>query len=228
MTAKIAIVLSGCGVYDGSEIHEASAACVAISRAGLQPVFYSVDQPQHHQINHITGENDENSRRNVLVESARIARGSVQKISELTVEAVDAVVFPGGFGAAKNLSSFATNPEPTVDPEVARVLREFVSAGKPLGLCCIAPILAALVLSKEDGIPIKVTLGQRSGEGWPYAATIDKAIEFGAEHEEKTVEEVCIDEERKIVTTPAFMFDAEFHQVHDGVSSMIQAVIDLI
>lgn len=228
MADKIAVVLSGCGVFDGTEVHEASAACVSISRAGKQPIFYSIDKTHHHEVNHLTGQNDDATQRNVMVESSRIARGVVHELSELTTDSVEAVIFPGGFGAAKNLSTFATSPEPTVDAEVARVLRDFVAAGKPIGLCCIAPILAALILAKEDGIPIKITLGLKAGEGWPYAATIDKAIEFGVQHEEKAVDEICIDEERKIVTTPAFMFDAEFCQVYDGVAKMIEAVLGLI
>ena len=111
---------------------------------------------------------------------------------------------------------------------MARVIRQFIDAGKPIGLCCIAPIIAAIVLSKEDNKKVKMTLGKRSGEGWPYAATIDKAIEFGVEHEEKNVNEICIDEENKIVTTPAYMFDGQFHEIHDGVSKMIEATLALI
>ena len=134
----------------------------------------------------------------------------------------------GGFGAAKNLCTFAISAEPAVEDEMARVIRQFIDAGKPIGLCCIAPIIAAIVLSKEDNKKVKMTLGKRSGEGWPYAATIDKAIEFGVEHEEKNVNEICIDEENKIVTTPAYMFDGQFHEIHDGVSKMIEATLALI
>lgn len=228
MTDKIALVLSGCGVYDGSEVHEASAACVAISRAGKKVVFYAPDKSHHHLVNHITGAADEGDSRKVRIEAARIARGEVKSLNELTVDAVDAVIFPGGFGAAKNLSSFATSAEPQVDEEVARVLRQFVAAGKPMGLCCIAPILAALVLSKDDGMKIKMTLGKAGGEGWPYAATIDKAIEFGVDHQELEVDAICVDEEHKIVTTPAYMYDAEFHQIHDGVAKMVETVIGML
>ena len=228
MTDKVAVVLSGCGVYDGSEVHEASAACVAISRAGKEVVFYAPNKTHHHEVNHITGEDDSSTNRNVMVEAGRIARGKVHCLSELTVDSVDAVIFPGGFGAAKNLCTFATSAEPEVDAEVARVLREFVAAGKPLGLCCIAPILVALVLAKEDGANVKLTLGKRTGEGWPYAATIDKAVELGVDHVEMEVNQICVDEERKIVTTPAYMYDAEFHQVFDGVAEMVQSVLAMV
>lgn len=206
-------------------MHEASAACVAISRAGKTVVFYAPDKTQHHEVNHLSGEDDSSTSRNVRIEAGRIARGKVAPLSELTTESVDAVIFPGGFGAAKNLCTFATSAEPTVDEDVARVLREFVAAGKPLGLCCIAPILAALVLAKEDGINVKMTLGKRTGDGWPYAATIDKAVDCGVDHVEMGVDEICIDEERNIVTTPAYMFDGQFHEIHDGVAKMVNAVL---
>jgi len=228
MTEKIAVILSGCGVYDGSEVHEASAACAAISRAGKKAVFYAPDKNQFHLVNHVTAADDSETKRNVLIESARIARGHVEPLSKLTFEDVDAVIIPGGFGAAKNLCSFATSSEPEVDEDVARILRECVANGKPIGLCCIAPILAALVLAKEDGMSLKMTLGRRTGEGWPYAATIDKAVEFGVTHEEMDVEDICVDETNKIVTSPAFMYDAQFHQVHDGVTKMVESVIGMI
>lgn len=228
MTDKIAVILSGCGVYDGSEVHEASAACTAISRAGKKIAFYAPDKDQFHMVNHVTSEDDTDAKRNVLVESARIARGTVLPLNELKIEDVDAVIIPGGFGAAKNLCSFATSSEPQVDEDVARILRECVANNKPMGLCCIAPILAALVLAKEDGLSLKMTLGRRTGEGWPYAATIDKAVEFGITHVEMDVEEVCIDEANKIVTSPAFMYDAQFHQVHDGIAKMVESVIGML
>jgi len=138
------------------------------------------------------------------------------------------VVFPGGFGAAKNLSSFAHSAEPSVNDEVKQVIRSIHEANKPIALCCISPILIALVLCKEDGKKVKLTLGQRSGKGWPYSATIDKAKEFGAEVVEMNVDEVCVDEENKIVTSPAFMYEASFSEVFDGVSKMIESLVALI
>lgn len=228
MTDKVAIILSGCGVFDGSEIHEASAACGAVTRSGKKVVFYAPDKTLHHEINHISGESNDDTSRNVRIESGRIARGKVNPLADLKVDDVDAVIIPGGFGAAKNLSTFATSAEPNVDEDMARVLREFHSAGKPIALCCIAPIVAALVLAKEDGKKIKITLGQRSGEGWPYAQTIDKAIEFGVEHEALNVDGVCVDEDNKLVTTPAYMFDGDFHEIHDGVAKMVEAALAMI
>jgi len=175
----------------------------------------------------LTGE-DDTTTRNVRIESGRIARGKVYPLADLKPIDVDAVIIPGGFGAAKNLSTFATSAEPVVDEELARVIREFVKAGKPIGLCCIAPIIAAIVLAKENGKKIKLTLGQSSGEGWPYAATIDKAIEFGVEHQPKNVDEICVDEEYKLVTTPAYMYDGQFHEIFDGVAKMVEQTLALI
>ena len=149
-------------------------------------------------------------------------------LTDFKAEDVDAVVFPGGFGAAKNLSSFAHSAEPSVDPTVAKVIRECAEAGKPMAFCCIAPILLALVLCKEDGKKVKLTLGMKSGKGWPYAATIDKAEEFGAEVVEMSVEDVCVDEDHKIITSPAFMYEGKFHEIFDGISKMIESLIALI
>ena len=141
---------------------------------------------------------------------------------------IAAVIFPGGFGAAKNLCTFAVASDPEVDEEVKRVLLEFHGAGKPIGMCCISPIIAAMVFSD----PVKLTLGRREtkdGETgkWPYATTIDKAEEFGANMVECGVDEVCVDEENKIVTTPAFMYEGEFHEIHDGINKMVNTLLGM-
>ena len=176
---KVAVVLSGSGVYDGTEIHEAAACFAALTRQGATPVAYSIDKAQHHAIAHNSGAGNSSNmslvlnsfarhpprflwykilqllelpdQRNVLIESARISRGAVEKLSDLKATSdIDAVVFPGGFGAAKNLSDFAfKGTDMTVDPEVERVLKEFNKSGKPIALCCIAPILAAKVLGSQ-------------------------------------------------------------------------------
>jgi enhancing lycopene biosynthesis protein 2 len=143
MPNKVALVLSGCGVYDGTEVHEASACLVHLSRGGATVSMFAPDVAQMHVIDHTKGE-PLAQERNVLVESARIARGKVAPLASLNAGDFDAVVFPGGFGAAKNLSDFAVKgPELTLIPDVTRVLTEFHAAQKPIGLCCIAPILAA-------------------------------------------------------------------------------------
>lgn len=223
---KVAVVLSGCGVYDGSEIHEASACFAALSRHGATPIAYSLDKEQHHVIAHNSGQ-EQSEKRNALIESARIARGSVEQLSSLKAESsIDAIVFPGGFGAAKNFSDFAfKGTDMEVDSEVERVLKEFRDSGKPIALCCIAPLLAAKVLGSQGP---KLTMGRKGEEAeWPYGGAIDAAKSFGADMVEMDVSEVLVDEANKIVTTPAYMYNGKFHEIQDGVSNMITELMKL-
>ncbi|KAF5903104.1 ES1 protein, mitochondrial-like, partial [Clarias magur] len=176
------MVLSGCGVYDGTEIHEASAILVHLSRGGAQVQMYAPDITQMHVIDHSKGQPSEESR-NVLAESARIARGNITDLAKLSASNHDAVIFPGGFGAAKNLSTFAVDGKDcTVNKEVERVLKDFHKAGKPIGLCCISPVLAAKVLPR-----VEVTVGHEEEEGgkWPYAGTAQAITALGAKHKIK-------------------------------------------
>ncbi|XP_046902491.1 glutamine amidotransferase-like class 1 domain-containing protein 3, mitochondrial [Hypomesus transpacificus] len=184
--AKVAVVLSGCGVYDGTEIHEASAILVHLSRGGAEVQMYAPDVSQMHVIDHSKGQPAEESR-NVLTESARIARGNITDLAKLSVTNHDAVIFPGGFGAAKNLSSFAVDgADFKVNQDVERVVKEFHKAGKPIGLCCIAPVLAAKLLPG-----VEVTVGHEEEEEgrWPYAGTAQAVKALGATH---CVKEVTI------------------------------------
>jgi len=223
--SEVAVVLSGCGVFDGTEVHEISAVCAALSRAGKNMVFFAPDKPLFHEVNHVNGQ-DGATERNCLIESARIARGKVAPVSELKASDFAAVVFPGGFGAAKNLSNFATSSDPSVDEEVARVISEFHAEKKPMAFCCIAPVLVALVLGK-GGTKVKLTLG-KTGEKWPYGGTIEKVTELGCECVEMEVSEVCVDEENKIVSSPAFMYDGAFHEIQDGVSKMVDELVKIV
>jgi len=226
INSKIAVVLSGCGVYDGTEVHEAAAALAALSRAGAEVTMYAPDIDQAHVVDHTKGAEMEHPR-NVMVESARIARGAVKPLTELNPEDADAVVFPGGFGAAKNLSDFGfKGADMTVSSEADRIISGFHSAGKPMALCCIAPILAAKVLG--DKAPT-LTLGSTGSEAdWPYQGSIEAAKSFGANMEEKGVGEVTVDTENKIVTTPAYMFNGKFHEIQDGVTAMITELMKLL
>jgi len=223
---KIAVILSGCGVYDGTEIHEAAATTAALSRAGAEIEFFAPDKEMAHTIDHTKGAEMDQTR-NVLSESARITRGPIQPLALLTTDMADAVVFPGGFGAAKNLSDFGfKGADMSVDSEVERVITTFHEAGKPLGLCCIAPILAAKVLGDKG---VTLTLGNQGDEAdWPYQGAIEVAKGFGANMELKDVDELSIDCENKIVTSPAFMFNGKFHEIQDGVSSMVNKVLELV
>ncbi|XP_066988922.1 glutamine amidotransferase-like class 1 domain-containing protein 3, mitochondrial [Macrobrachium rosenbergii] len=224
----VAVVLSGSGVYDGAEIHEASAALVALTRAGATVQCYAPNVPQMHTIDHTKGAPDESQSRNVMVESARIARGNIKPLDELSSGAADAVFFPGGFGAAKNLSDFAVKgADMTVIADVERVIKDFHSTKKPIGFCCIAPMLAAKVLGNSG---VSITLGKSDdGSGkWPYAGSIEAAKSLGATAVEKAVNEVHIDEANQVVTSPAFMYEGQFHEIHDGVAKAINALLGLV
>jgi len=223
---KIAVVLSGCGVYDGTEVHEAAAALAALTRAGAEVEMFAPDVEQAHVVNHRSGEEME-QKRSVMVESARIARGQVSSLTALAAEEFEAVVLPGGFGAAKNLSDYGMKGQDmSVNDQVERVIVEFHSAGKPLGLCCIAPIIVAKVLGDKNPL---LTLGcAGDGAEWPYQEAIEVARGLGGNMQEKNVGEVCVDTENKIVTTPAYMYSGKFHEIQDGVSSMINELIKLL
>lgn len=218
----IAVVLSGCGRGDGSEIHESVSCLIHLSRHGLAYKCFAPDKTQSDVINHATGKPSSDTR-NVLVESARISRGDISPLASLDPNGFDAVVFPGGFGAAKNLSSFAKDgPNCAVDPDVERVIREFKAQKKPIGLCCIAPVLAARVLGTKAGGPgCQVTIGTDSG-------TADAIRAMGATNVAKPVTEAVADEVNRIATTPAYMCDASIHEVFVGIGKMIDATVAMI
>jgi len=213
---KIAVVLSGCGVFDGAEIHEATLTLLAIDRQGALYECYAPNIDQAHVVNHISGD-EMPEKRNVLIEAARIARGQIKDLKDFDAAQVDAVVFPGGFGAAKNLSSFAFDgPGCSVQEDVARVLTDMAAAKKPIGALCIAPATVAKVL---DGAT--VTIGQDAGTA--------QAIEtMGGKHEKTTHGEIVVDEELKLVTTPCYMLDATISQIADGADNTVKAVIERI
>jgi len=216
MTKPIfAVVLSGCGVYDGSEIHEAVLTLLAIDRNGGTAQCYAPDIAQRDVINHLTGQPAAESR-NVLVEAARIARGKIKPLSGFDAAGADALIFPGGFGAAKNLSSFAIDgPECTVEADVARAVKAMVAAGKPVGALCIAPAILARVL---DGV--EVTIGSD-------AATAAALEQMGAKHRDTGHSEVVVDAARKVATTPCYMLDATLGQIADGADAVVKALLKL-
>ncbi|XP_036430183.1 glutamine amidotransferase-like class 1 domain-containing protein 3A, mitochondrial [Colossoma macropomum] len=224
-SAKVAVVLSGCGVYDGTEIHEASAILVHLSREGAEVQMFAPDVTQMHVIDHGKGQPAEKESRNVLAESARIARGNVTDLANLNASNHDAVIFPGGFGAAKNLSTFAVDGKDcSVNKEVERILKDFHKAGKPIGLCCIAPVLAAKVL---PGVEVTVGHEEEQGGKWPYAGTAQAISALGAQHKIKEVTEAHVDPKNKVVTSPAFMCDTKLHHIFDGIGAMVRDVLKL-
>ncbi len=215
-SVKIGVVLSGCGVYDGAEIHESVLTLLAISRQGAEAVCYAPNIPQHHVVNHLNGE-ESGETRNVLVESARIARGKIRDLAAFDVAEVDALVFPGGFGAAKNLSSFAFDGAGcTVHPLVAAAINATVAAGKPVGALCIAPALLAKVLGSVD-----LTIGQDDGTAGALEA-------LGARHIKTHAAEVVVDREKRVVTTPCYMLDSSIAQIADGADNAIRAILELV
>ncbi|KAF7668197.1 hypothetical protein LDENG_00030160 [Lucifuga dentata] len=223
MAKRVAVVLAGCGVYDGSEIHEASAVLVHLSRGGASVKMFAPNIDQMHVVDHLKGAPAE-EKRNVLVESARLARGNIQALSELSVKEHDAVIFPGGFGAAKNLCTWAVQGKDcSVNAEVKATLQAFHSEGKPIGLCCISPVLAAKVFPGCE-----VTVGLEKDDKYPDTAGTAAAItELGCKHVNKSVSESHVDEKNKLVTTSAFMCNAPIHDVFDGIGAMVRDVLKL-
>ncbi|ADR18656.1 isoprenoid biosynthesis glyoxalase ElbB [Calditerrivibrio nitroreducens] len=218
---KVAVVLSGCGVYDGSEIHEAVLTMYFLDKYGAELVMAAPDIPQYHVVNHLTGEEAKGETRNVLVESARIARGNIKNLKDLNVSEVDAVVFPGGFGAAKNLTTFAFDgADCKIDPEVARVVQETVKAKKPLAAVCISPVLLAKALSGLKIDP-KLTIGTDTG----VASAIEK---LGGKHISCPVKEAVVDKENKIITTPAYMLGKSISEVATGIEDMVKKLFEML
>ena len=215
---KVAVILAGCGVYDGAEIHESVLTLLALDRAHAEIICTAPDRPQLQVINHLTGQPAPGQTRNILVEAARIARGKIIPLSKLKIADVDAIIVPGGFGAAKNLCDFAIAGENfEVDPEVERVLLEAHRAGKPLGLICIAPALAARLFGSEK---VEFTIGNDAGT----ATALQKC---GAKHVNCNVHDIVVDRRLKIVTTPAYMLAQKITEAEDGINKLVQAVLEM-
>ena len=227
---NVAVVLSGNGVYDGSECTEAIATLVHLSRAGVNVQCFAPNVEQMHAVDHTSGSLHDKTR-NVLEESARLARGNIKALSDLSAfnEDFNAVVFPGGFGAAKNLSTWAIDgPKATVQEDVKKVIVDFHASGKPIGACCIAPTLIALALPNEG---IKMTVGMEEGAdgtAWPYAGTATQIKELGVGHVPCEVGEVVVDADHKIVTSPAYMYEGKPHEIFDSVGKMVEGVLMLL
>lgn len=214
---KVAVVLSGCGVFDGAEIHESVCTLLSLDRHGASYQCFAPDVDQAHVINHLKGEVAEGESRNVLVEAARIARGNVLPLSEYNVENFDALVFPGGFGAAKNLSTFAFDgAECTVNSDVERAVKDTVAASKPIAALCIAPAFIAKLL---DGV--EVTIGQDEG-------TANAISAMGAKHAATGHGGVVIDPKYKLVTAPCYMLESTISQIADGANAAIEALLAIV
>lgn len=217
MNKKVAVILSGCGVYDGSEIYESVITLLRLDQRGAQVQCFAPDIAQHHVIDHRTGEEMPESR-NVLTEAARLARGNIRDLAEARAEDFDALIIPGGFGAAKNLSDFASQGAAcTVLPQVLDVARAFAQAGKPIGMMCIAPTMAAQVFGKG----VICTLGHDED---PAAAAVR---EMGADHQPCEVSEIVEDHRHKLVTTPAYMLAQSISEAAAGIYKLVDRVLEL-
>ena len=215
--SKIGIVLSGCGVNDGSEIHEAVITMLELDKAGADMLLMAPNIDQLHVINHATGEEMDDSR-NVLVESARISRGNIEDIAVVTSENVDALIFPGGFGVAKNLSDYAmAGVECSVNPDVLRLSREVHNEGKPIGAICIAPAIMATILSGETELTV--------GFDEQTASDIDA---MGAKHVLCPVDEIVVDKEKKVVSTPAYMEAKSIKGAALGIEKLVAEILNMI
>lgn len=214
---NVAVILAGCGVFDGSEIYESTLTLLFLDRAGARYQCFAPDMDQHHVINHLTGEPMAGERRNVLVEAARLARGEIKPLSEAAAADFDALIIPGGFGVAKNLSDFALNgAQMTVLPALQDVVAGFRAAGKPVGLMCIAPVMAAQLF----GQGVQCTIGKD-------ADTAAAVTAMGAVHHECAVGNVVIDGERKLVTTPAYMLADGIADAARGIERLVDEVLQL-
>ncbi|MDY0391262.1 isoprenoid biosynthesis glyoxalase ElbB [Desulfobulbus oligotrophicus] len=217
MQKKIfAVILSGCGHQDGAEIHEATLTLWAIHKNGADFQCYAPDIRQHHVLNHITGE-EMSEKRNVLIESARIARGKIASLATFNPNSVDGLVIPGGFGAAKNLSSYAFDgANCTVNKDVAGAIKGIHDAGKPIGALCIAPVILAKVLGN-----VTLTIGQDQG-------TADNIAAMGAHHQPTMQGEIAIDRDQKIVSTPCYMLNSRIDQIAEGADKLIRAMLEMM
>ena len=215
--ARIGVLLSGCGVFDGAEIHESVLTMLALDRAGAEIICMAPNVEQHHVINHLTQE-EMAEKRNVLVESARIARGEIKDLKEVRGTDLDGLILPGGFGAAKNLSDFAfKGADFTVQPEVKRILEEMSAANKPIGAICISP--APLAKALADKKP-EVTIGNDQG-------TAEAIENMGGQHKSCTVDMIHVDAGNNVVSTPAYMLGPGIKEVAVGIEKLVNKVVEL-
>ena len=215
---KFAVVLAGCGHKDGAEITEAVSLLLAIDQHHCEYQCFAPDRQQTEVVDHLTGKQVAGDKRNIMTEAARIARGNILPLDRFKAEDFDALFFPGGFGAAKNLCDYAfKGADMMVQPDVTRAILEMHEAKKPIGAMCIAPVMLARLIPG-----VCVTLG---AEGSPVA---DQVRGWGAEHVQTENGDVCADNEDLVFTTPAFMLDATLKDIYDGAYNMVEAVVDCL
>ncbi|MCC2522050.1 isoprenoid biosynthesis glyoxalase ElbB [Vibrio coralliilyticus] len=213
---KVAVILSGSGVFDGAEIHESVLALHAIEKQGASWHCFAPNIEQLHVINHITGEEMAETR-NVLTEAARIARGNIEDVAKLNAEEFDAILLPGGFGAAKNLTDFAVNgAECSINTHVASACRAFAQARKPAGYLCIAPAIIPMIYDKG----VKGTIGNDDATASAFNA-------LGGEHITCEVDDIVFDEEHKVLSTPAYMLAGNISQAASGIEKLVSKLVEV-
>ena len=217
MAPKIGVLLAGCGVMDGSEIHEATLTLYFLDKHGAEIVCMAPDKDQADVVDHAKGK-PAAEKRNVLAEAARIARGNIRDVKSVTAAELDGIIIPGGFGAAKNLSTFAKDgTDCTVDADVSRLLNDLRAASKPIGALCIAPAVLARLFGKAG---VKLTIGTDPGT----AAALEK---MGARHRNAAADEIVVDEAMKVVTTPCYMTARRISEVGEGVEKVVRKILEL-
>lgn len=215
--AKVGVILAGCGHRDGAEIREAVFTLLALEKAGIDYECLAPDVEQRDVVDHLTGEAVKGEHRNVLREAARIARGKVRATSAAKASELSGLVIPGGYGAAKNLCDFAvTGPDCTVEPSVAKLIRDAHAQGKPIGFVCIAPTLAARLIPGA-----RLTIGKDP-------ATAEAVEKMGARHVECFSDSFVADEEQRVLSTPAYMCDASLPQIAAGIEGMVRRLGEMI
>lgn len=213
---SVGIVLSGCGVFDGSEIHESVLSLLSLTQSGAHVHFFAPDEPQCTVINHLSGE-EENNKRNVLEESARISRGQIRPLSEADAAQLDALIVPGGFGAAKNLCDFATKGSVCkINKYFLLLTREMLAQNKPMGFMCIAPVMIPKIVNSS----VQLTIGNDP-------AIAEAIAEMGGVHVNCTVDNIVVDETHKIVTTPAYMLAENIVQAQVGIDKLVKKVLQM-
>jgi enhancing lycopene biosynthesis protein 2 len=220
---KIGVVLSGCGVEDGSEIYESVLTLLALEKAGATAVALAPDTEQAQVINHYTGQETRLETRHVLTESARIVRGKITSISEITAHDIDGVIFVGGYGAAKNLCTYANDGiEATVNPDVEQLILDLISLGKPVGAMCIASVVVALSLrGRENAVPPTLTVGEGGN-------AVVHLQQLGAKHQTTAVDQICIDEHNKIISTAAFMLAESAAEAEPGITKLVDHLVSMV
>jgi enhancing lycopene biosynthesis protein 2 len=218
MAKKIGVLLAGCGVMDGSEIHEATLTLYFLDKRGAEIICMAPNKDQFDVVNHVAG-TPVAEKRNVLVEAARIARGKIVDIKSVKADELDAVIIPGGFGAAKNLCTFASEgSECRADEDVSRLLKDVHLKKKPIGALCIAPALIARLFGTE--LSPEITIGTDQGT----ASALEK---MGARHRNARVDEIVVDDRNKFVTTPCYMLAQSIKEVGAGAEKLVDKIMEM-